>query len=337
MKQLFYLILCAGLMFFAACTSQPAIEFQKNGQKITVMTDGKMITEYVFDSTLSRPVLHPLFSPSGAKVTRDYPFRDIEGESHEHPHHTGVYFTYGSDGEVNGNSFWYNPHDRPPFSPGIKLPGIHHQEITGLETSNGKGTITAMNHWVDSTSTPLLEEHRIMEFKVEEQAYIIDFTITLRALDTKVTFGDTKEGMFAIRVADWLAEEAKGTLYEGTGEYLNAEGDRTEENVWGKRSAWVRLQGEKEGTPVGVAVFHHPSGLNYPAYWHARGYGCFGANPIGQATYQRQRKHAVENPQERTLTLQPDEKALFKFRMLVYEGNRGLEEMAAEFERYSKS
>jgi hypothetical protein len=34
---------------------------------------------------------------------------------------------------------------------------------------------------------------------------------------------------------------------------------------------------------VAVAILDHPKNVGFPTYWHARGYGLFAANPLGQA------------------------------------------------------
>ena len=101
----------------------------------------------------------------------------------------------------------------------------------------------------------------------------------------------------------------------------------------GRRSDWVRLEGEKDGKKIGIAIFHHPQSLNYPAYWHARGYGCFAANPIGQYDYQK--GLGLENPQKRSLTLPVGESALFKFRMIIYEGTKTKDQFDKEFASFS--
>ena len=106
-------------------------------------------------------------------------------------------------------------------------------------------------------------------------------------------------------------------------------------NIWGKRSGWVRLEGEKDGKTIGIAIYHHPKSLNFPTYWHARGYGCFAANPIGQFDFQKGR--GMENPEKRSLTINPGETALFKFRMTVYEGTSTKEQFDKEFESFSDS
>ena len=113
-----------------------------------------------------------------------------------------MYFTYASKGEVNGDNFW-NMHPIPPQ--------IKHIEVLEMESEKNEGELTTLIHWINSDNQPILEEKREMEFEVEENNYMIDFTIELKALNEAVTFEDTKEGMFAIRVADWMCEKNKGT------------------------------------------------------------------------------------------------------------------------------
>ena len=325
MNKFYQIVIALGSVIYAAgCNGQQNVRFEEKEKKIDILINHRLFSSYITDSTLLKPCLHPVISLSGEVVTRHYPFENIEGESTDHPHHTGICFTYGSKGEVNGNSFW-NMHDAPPK--------IVHQKVVKMKGGKDKGLLSTVSHWIDAGNKVILTENRDMDFHFFPDKTTVDFTIVLTATDTTVTFEDTKEGMFAFRVADWLAEKSKGTLYEGTGEYLNAQGEKTEENIWGKRSEWVRLQGEKDGKIYGVAMFHHPESLNFPAYWHARGYGCFAANPIGQYDFKKGR---TDNPQKRSLTLQPGKEALFRFRVVVYEGNKEKETFDNEFEEYSK-
>jgi len=304
------------LLLIVSCSNYNNLKFIESENQIDIKVDDKLFTSYLYSHDLLKPCLHPVISPSGEIVTRHYPFKEVEGEQWDHKHHTGIYFTYGSKGEVNGNSFW-NFHDAPPQ--------ITHIKTLEIKSKKSKGSISTLSHWISRTHKPILEEKRLMEFDVSNKnEYKIDFTIYLTAIDTTVTFEHTKEGMFAIRVIDWLTEKNSGTLYKATGEYLNAEGNKTEKNIWGKRSKWVRLEGEKDGKKIGVAIFNHPSSINYPTYWHARGYGCFSANPIG-----------FPDPDYGPLTLKPGETSLFKFRMLIYEGARGKQQMDEEFNDFS--
>ena len=84
----------------------------------------------------------------------------------------------------------------------------------------------------------------------------IDFHITLTAADD-VTFGDTKEGAFAIRLADKFTAKQGGTM-------SNAEGQTSMANVWGKRS------GKKTADRWGTHKHHQKETHNAPLQGHRR-------------------------------------------------------------------
>ena len=312
------------------------VEFVKSDRKINVMIGQKHFTTYLYGGEpykllegadkrdhgfLAKPVLFPVYTPSGIMVNRGYPLMKVPGETVDHPHHVGVFFTYGSEGEINGEDFWGNT-SAPPE--------IKHIKVTEMKGGAEKGTLSTVAHWIGKSGKVLLEENRTMVFSSGKDEYTIDFTIYLTAQDEKVVFGDTKEGMFAIRVAPWLQENT------GTGRYLSSDGNESPvgENIWAKRARWVRLEGEKDGKVVGVAILNHPKSVNYPTYWHARDYGLFAANPLGQLAFQKGRK--LENPQACNFTLQSGQSGLFKFRMIIYEGARTKEQIEQQFKNFTK-
>ena len=293
-----------------------AINFVQGEKRIDVMAGGKLFTSYRYGEGLTKPVLFPVLSPSGIAVNRGFPLEPAEGESEDHPHHVGVFFTYD---EVNEDGFWNNT-----TSP----PQIKHVRVVDMEPGLGRGRLSTVMHWTGKSGEVLLEEKREMVFYADERQYAVDFNMVLTAQDEKVVFGDTKEGMFAIRVAPWLKEDG------GSGRYVSSEGDQGEENVWGKRARWMCLEGEKDGSAVGIAIFNHPESVNYPTYWHARGYGLFSANPLGQYAFEEGR--GLKNPEALNLTLEAGESANFRFRMVVYEGEKTSEELEEEFEAFVK-
>ena len=66
-----------------------------------------------------------------------------------------------------------------------------------------------------------------------------------------------------------------------TGDYLTSEG-KTGDAAWGTRGKWCVLSG-KIGADARVdRDVRSPENPGYPTYWHARGYGLFAANPLGQ-------------------------------------------------------
>jgi hypothetical protein len=69
-----------------------------------------------------------------------------------------------------------------------------------------------------------------------------------------------------------------------TGWYLNSEGDEGPD-AWGKNARWVKLSGRKDGQACSMVLMDHPGNVNYPACWHARGYGLFSVNNLGRHVY----------------------------------------------------
>ena len=113
---------------------------------------------------------------------------------------------------------------------------------------------------------------------------MIDFEIEIHATDGDVTFHDTKEGMFGLRVASSM-DVAKKT----GGRITNAEG-LTDDKAWGQASPWVDYVGPVQGKTLGIAILNHPQSFRYPTTWHVRTYGLFAANPFGWHDFGRSEK-----------------------------------------------
>jgi hypothetical protein len=47
----------------------------------------------------------------------------------------------------------------------------------------------------------------------------------------------------------------------------------------------MALAGRVGDEDVVLLMVDHPKNPGYPTYWHARGYGLFAANPLGQAAF----------------------------------------------------
>jgi cyanophycinase len=312
----------------AALAAGPSVEFVKGEHRVDVVIEGKLVTSYLYADDLPKPVLYPVYTPSGVLISRGYPLRDVKGESQDHPHHAGIFFAYD---RVNGNNFWLNT---------SRTPHIQHIRFTEVQGGEGRGRLGVVAHWVAKDGTVLLEERRDMIFRAGPDAYAIDFHIDLVAQKDPVVFGDTKEGLLAIRVADWMREpfEKKGGVIgisgSGNGKYLSADGDEGEKDVWGKRARWVSLQASNDGKEVGVAIFDHPSSVNNPTYWHARGYGLFAANPLGQGVFEASRSQDKAKPLG--LTLKPGQKAHFQYRVLIYDGKKSRPQLEEEYKDFVK-
>jgi Family of unknown function (DUF6807) len=299
---------------------------QQGNEKISVDIDGKAFTEFWIGPETVKPFLAPLRAASGVIVTRGFPMvTNIPGETHDHPHHTGLWFTHG---DVNGYNFWANEDSQEGSGKGKGRVVL--KRVDRVSSGKRTGVIEAVFEWKIPTGETLLRESRKMTFYSDPQLRIIDFDITLSP-EEKVTFGDTKEGMFAMRLAPALEEDQPKGIAEPkrTGRMVNAQNKVGEKNVWGKRSEWVDYSGVIDGQPVGVAIFDYPGNPRYPTYWHARGYGLFATNIFGV--------HDFTNDKSRdgSLTIQPGQPLRFRFRLLIHPGDTNSAGIRDAYARYA--
>ncbi len=264
------------------------------------LLDGeKLITAFRTDYRV--PYLYPLTAPSGANVLRHWPMEDdAPTEEKDHPHHRGIWLSHGN---VNGYDFWAG-FDKKNAS--IKL-----NSITEKKAEDGQAEFTADLTWT-ADGNDLLQETRSHEFsKPDAKTLRIDIRSTLTALKDSVTFGDTKEGTFAIRTDRTLrvkGKEAKATLTNSSGE--------TNLAAWGKRANWAAYSGpDEKGENVVVAIIDNPSSFRNPTHWHARDYGLLAANPFGI--------HDFEKKKDRTTgshLLSKGETLVLKYTVIIHGG-----------------
>jgi hypothetical protein len=288
---------------------------------ISVEIKGKPFTQFFIGPETNKPYLHPLRSASGKIVTRGYPMEDVPGESHDHPHHRGLWFAHG---DVNGFDFWGNE------TRGGKFGRIVLAKIDNLSGGKDLGLIGATFDWRDPAGRVLLTEARQMTFYGQPKTRIIDFDITLTAHE-KVTFGDTKEGTFALRLASALEEPHSGAPAQPAraGHIVDSQGREGEKQVWGKRAEWVDYYGVVEGEPLGIAIFDHPSNPRHPTYWHVRSYGLFAANIFGLRDFEN------DKSKDGSLTLALGETLRLRYRLAIHPGDVRSAHIARLYQDYS--
>ena len=242
--------------------------------RVAVTVDGEEFTSYRFTGH-DKPILFPLRAPGGIPLTRSWPIeKGVAGEPEDHPHHESLWFTHGS---VNGHDFWApRAHGAGPVGP---IPHVEHLSIDRCE-SGERAILATTSRWVDPDGKPVLTEHRTMVFAADEAARSIEVTLELVADSGPVTFGDTKEGSFALRVRPQLQPKDSNGSQGASGRLVNSEG-LVDGAAWGKRARWVDYSGTVDGKAYGIAMLDHPLNLRHPTWWHAREYGLSGANPFG--------------------------------------------------------
>jgi hypothetical protein len=292
---------------------------------VEVLVNGELFTAYHYPETMEKPVLYPLKTSKGTLLTRGYPLEPRPGERVDHPHHVGVWFNYG---DVNGLDFWNNS-DAIPEEKKSGYGSIVHKEINNISSSGDKGELEVTMQWIGPEGEPLLDENTSFVFRADGDKRMIDRITTLTALDKKVSMKDNKEGVLGIRVARELehpsdkaeiftdasgqATDVPSMNNEGvTGMYRSSEGIEGDD-AWATRGKWMNLSGEIKGEKVSLAILDHPDNVGYPTYWHARGYGLFAANPLGQ-------KEFSQGKEELNFELAPGESVTFKHRIIIYSG-----------------
>ena len=294
--RIFAIPVLVALVYIAAqtATAQSAVKITPNAatKQVAVTIGGKPFTTYLYgDEHPDKPFFYPVISPNGARVNREFPMVEkVPGESSDHPHHQSVFFAYD---EVNGIHFWN--------------PDKSGRRIQQRDVKVHGATLVGVLDWKDKDGHPVLEETKRVTFGGAADVFWMDHDITLKAA-VPVTFGDTKEGAFGLRLNDTLKEAG------GSGHFINADGLEGGA-VWGVTSSWVAIRGAVKDAAgdhdVTVAIFAHPSGLNFPPYWHARDYGLFAVNPFGRKAYD-------PKAEERTMKLAVGESVRLRYRLAVY-------------------
>jgi hypothetical protein len=315
------LLFLIGVLLVIHCDKAHAdVTAERSQRGVVVKIDGELFTEYLTEAGES-PALWPVIGPTGKPMTRSYPVGPREeGETDDHPHHQSIWFTHD---EVNDANFWHDNRNGQPDGSGAH---VKHREFDLANGNGGAATarIVARNDWMKGDKK-LLEDERTIVCGVRENGdRWIDFTITIKATEGDVTFGDTKEGTFAVRVADTMRLEAR----KG-GQIVNSEG-QTDDAAWGMPARWVDYTGPVDGETVGVAILSHPQSFRPKTRWHVRGYGLFAANPFGHKDFPK-----PELAPQGKVTIRKGDDLTLRYRVLLHRGGTDKAEMEKAFEEFA--
>jgi hypothetical protein len=311
-------------------------------RRVDIVIDGQPFTTYVWPEKLAKPVLYPLRTAGGNVVTRGFPLEPRPGERVDHPHHAGLWFNYGN---VNGFDFWNNSEAIKPED-ASKMGNIRHRAITLARSGTDQGELEVEADWITGTGQQILKEHTQFVFRGGPNFRSIDRITTLQALGKKVFFNDDKEGLLGMRVSRALeAPSDKAEVFTDAsgrptavakvdntgvnGIYLTSEGKKGNA-AWGTRGRWCNLSGQLGDEPVTITIFDHPANPGFPTYWHARGYGLFAANPLGQKVFSN-------GKQQLNFSLAPSQSVTFRYRILISSEIVTPEKSEAAYENFVSS
>lgn len=331
-KSLFY------SLFFIFCATQMESKAQKisvqndvTKQKVFIKVDGKIFTEFCYPDSMEKPFLYPIIGSNGKAITRGFPLNPQPNDPIDHPHHIGLWMNYES---VNGLDFWNNSYaiaaDKKQNYGWIRTKRI-------VETKSGnKGLLAYEADWHNQAKTVLMKESTQYQFSAVGSQRIIDRITTLTAAED-VSFKDVKDGFLGLRVAHELElpvlttkkyTDANGivTTVKGakdslvTGNYMTSKGIQGDA-AWATRADWCMLYGKQGADTVSIVIIDHPLNPGYPTYWHARNYGLFAANPLGQNVFSNGKETL-------SLKLSKGQSVNFRYRVVIAAGKLRLTQSA---------
>lgn len=294
----------------ASGASGVELNAQVAGQ-IEVRICGEFFSSFHHSEQWARPFLHPLIGPYGDPVTRAYPVQsDVPGETQDHPHHKSFWVAWG---DVNGTDNWSESEQH----------GFGRQIVSCMDeilAGSVFGRLSMTNHWVSEKGQKVLEEDRRIAFwNVPKAGRLVDLSVTFRATEGPVRFGDTKEGgICSIRVATSMDAKDAGTI-------VNSYGGTNEAETWGKRAHWCDYYGPVNGRTVGIAIFDHPANFRYPTYWHVRNYGLMTANPFGLSHF------LADKTVDGSHTMAAGSELTFRYRVYIHAGDTVQAGVAGKF------
>ncbi|MDB5111769.1 MAG: Methane oxygenase PmoA [Mucilaginibacter sp.] len=313
-------------------------------KRIAIFIGGKPFTSFRYPDSLEKPVLFPLRTADGRMVTRGFPLEPRPGEPTDHPHHIGLWFNFEN---LNGLDFWNNSYAIPRSKK--NLYGWIRTDRILQATGGTTGILSYHANWINQQKQVILEETTRFEFSGNDHQRIIDRFTTLKA-DTNAVFNDAKDGLLGLRLAHELQIPAtedqkftdnKGNLtivkagadHTANGNYITSAG-KTGNDAWSTRGVWCKVFGKMGTDSVSVVIIDHPKNPNYPTFWHARGYGLFAANPLGEKIF-------TNGKSQKNLTLKKGEAVTFRYRIIITNGSKTissaqLNELAEDFAKNDK-
>jgi hypothetical protein len=272
-----------------AADAEATVRIEVKDKTSIAFYHGKELTgRYHIAAEVAKPYMWPLNAPNGKPITRGWPMEAAApGGTTDHKHQKSLWFCHGDvipegveiknkSKNAKGVDFWDED--------------ANHGRIVCVKVGEpvvkkNYGKITTQNEWISPDDFKVLDETRTITLIDFGEAQLLVFDIDLHASNVALTFGDTKEGAFGVRVADSVTEEkGKGKLTNADGH--TGEGDKKTNNAdmkgcWGVKSAWCDYSGPVDDKTVGLAIFSDPKNPE-AAYWHSRGYGLMAANPFGR-------------------------------------------------------
>ncbi|MGI8959451.1 MAG: PmoA family protein [Bryobacteraceae bacterium] len=315
----------ASAFMFALVTAAAPVKLERGQNRIEVIIGEQPFTTYYFEEVVAKPYLMPLRTASGLIISRAFPVVNSvsEADTKTHgfePHQRPLYFAHG---DIDGLDFWGEEAFNKYYG-GHNLPAYGRMSLTKVEDMTegpNVGTVRARFNLKAPSGRVIAEETQTFRFQGDDHTRTVDCEFVVYATHGPVTFGDTKEGTFALRLGPELSAPHD--------HMLNSNGARGEPAIWGKTADWVNYSGTVSAKPVGVVVFDSPKSFRHPTTWHARAYGLLSVNPFGLRDF-------TKDPNKDGSWTIPEGKSLtFRYRVVIYDGDRSPNQLADLYHQYT--
>src|SRR5690606_992119 len=278
---------------------------RRGGQAVLGLTQGRQ-----------RCYVYPLYTPAGFAVTSESPA--------DHPHHNSFWIAADhlhcrmpvADGKWE--EYTYNFYVDETFqgrAPGRLI------EIDSRLAAEGPGgcRIEQENEWrgpvewAAPAGRLAAVEQRTIRLSVEERCHVIDVESRLEAREFDFSLGPTRHAYFNLRVADSMTVANGGTVRDDQGRTGGS-------GVTGADAKWVCYEGPVGGGHrAGVAVFPHPTD-HADLSWFVTDWGVITVGPFRL---------------KGTVVLR-GEALIARYRVIVFDGEMKVEEVAGRFLQYVK-
>jgi hypothetical protein len=311
MRSVIAFLFFAALVLGSVSLTRAEVNLKKTDAGVEVTLDGQPFATYIFNSGF-KPIIWPVIGPTGKEMTRAWPLRTGNpDEKTDHVHQKSFWFDHG---DVNGIDFWAETARKQGKQAQTEL----------VKAESGKvGTLVTKNDWLGPDGGRVVSDVRTVRFGGDNQSRYIDFDVVVTAVADEVTFGDTKEGSFGLRIAESMRVDRKTG-----GKIITSEG-LEDDKAWGKPAAWVDYHGPVQGETLGIAILNHPSSFRYPTHWHVRTYGLFAANPWGLHDF-------TQGKEQSAYTMKKGDSFTLRYRVIFHKGDEKQGQIAEAFAKYTK-
>ena len=229
-----------------------------SGKSIALLGGERIVWQFNYDPTLSKPHFHPVSTPRGDVLTWNQP--------PDHPWHHALWFCWK---EINGVNYW-----EANVADGLTVGRTRWSDV-GIEThDDGSAQIRMHLEYLPAGGEVVLTEERRMDIAAPsgEQQYSMDWTSTFTAREADVMLDRTPIppdpngkpwGGYAglsIRFAKDFGDRQAISLAGLAG--FGADG------VHRSTSPAMDYSGMCDGRAAGIAILDHPDNPRHPTPWY---------------------------------------------------------------------